>query len=126
MLIQWTVGDRGFLRRMFMHSMHLIGRIDDFTSDKVCLFTWLRNTRDYAVLPWTLVLSSVATLKNKKNLIGPIQKPKKIQGHISIHLAQISGKNPTFPVKNPNFPPKVPFYPQKFLTTFFLVINSDF
>ena len=38
-------------------SLHLIGRIDDFTSEKVCLFTWLCNPRDYAVLPWTLVLS---------------------------------------------------------------------
>src|SRR6218665_561269 len=37
-------------------SLYLIGRIDDFTSEKVCLFTWLRNPRDYAVLPWILVL----------------------------------------------------------------------
>src|SRR6218665_1562891 len=36
---------------------HLIARIDDFTSEKFCLFTCLRTPRDYAVLPWTLVLS---------------------------------------------------------------------
>jgi len=52
------------------------------------------------------------------------KKPKETQGHISIHVAQISGKNPTFPLKK--LPEKNPFYPPKFLTTFFLVIDSDF
>ena len=59
--------------------------------------------------------------------MGQLKKTKKTQGQISIDLAQISGKNPTFPVRNPTFPEKISFYPQKFLMTFcFLVINSDF
>jgi len=52
-------------------------------------------------------IGSVATLKKiQKKLVGPIKTPKKTQGHISIDLAKISGKNPTFPLRNPLFPKK--------------------
>src|SRR6218665_1931440 len=71
-------------------------------------------------------MSSVATLKKYKTLVGPIKRTKKSQGHILIHLAYISGKNPTFPVKIPSFPEKIPFHLQKFLTTFFLSHRLSF
>ena len=57
------------------------------------------------------------------------KKPKKAQGQISIDLAQISGKNPTFPLRNPTFPEKNSFLSAKIsddLSSLFLVINSDF
>ena len=43
--------------------------------------------------------------KNKKNPSWAIKKPKKTQGHISMRLGQISGKNPAFSLKKPTFPP---------------------
>src|SRR6218665_4076191 len=76
-----------------------------------------------------MVWISVATLKKIKKIKNPSwanKKTKKTQGHISIHLAQISGKNPALPLKSQLFPKKLPFHPPKFLMTFFLVINSDF
>src|SRR6218665_922132 len=54
------------------------------------------------------------TLKKFKNLDGPIKKNKKTQGQISMQLAEISGKNPTFPI----------FYPPKFLMTWVFLESS--
>ena len=51
-------------------------------------------------------MASVTTLKKLKTLVWPIQKPKKTQGRISVHLAQILGENLTFSLKNPTFPEK--------------------
>ena len=50
-------------------------------------------------------------------------KPKKTQGQISIDLdlAQISGKNPTFPPRNPTFPEKIGFLSAKISNDLFLV-----
>ena len=53
--------------------------------------------------------TSVATLKNQKNLKGPIKKPRKTQGQISMQLAEISWKVQLFPEKTQLFPKKVPF-----------------
>src|SRR6218665_1080607 len=50
---------------------------------------------------------SALPLLKVKNPSRANKRPKKTQGHISIHLAQISGKNPTFPLKNPTFPEKI-------------------
>src|SRR6218665_1874208 len=61
-----------------------------------------------------------------KTLDGPLKQPQKTPGQISMQLAYIFAKIPTFPGKNPAFSRKSVFSPQKFLTTFFLVINSDF
>jgi len=42
-------------------------------------------------------------------------------------LAQISGKNPTFPQRNPTFPTKICFFlSAKNSDDLFLVINSEF
>jgi len=58
--------------------------------------------------------SSVATLRNKKPSWAN-KKPKETQGQISIDLAKIPGKNPTFPLRNPTFPKKFLFVRQNFL-----------
>ena len=67
-----------------------------------------------------------------KTLDGPLKKPQKTLGQISMQLAYIFAKIPTFPGKNPTFRKKFKlfrrksvFSPQKFLMNF-LVINSDF
>ena len=52
---------------------------------------------------------SVATLKNWKNLDGPMKKTKKTQGQISMELPQLSGKNPTFFRKTLTFPEEMFF-----------------
>src|SRR6218665_1186983 len=53
-----------------------------------------------------ILFDSVATLKKLKSLDGPLKKSQKTPGQISIQLAYILGKNPTFPGKNPTFPGK--------------------
>jgi len=74
---------------------------------------------------WSDVMTSVATLKSKLPR-WTNKKPKKTQGQISIDLAKIVGKNPTFPVRNPTFPEKNSFLPPKISDDFILVINSHF
>src|SRR6218665_1936930 len=53
---------------------------------------------------WT---SQCCHSKKIKNPSWANKKPKKTQGHISIHLAQISGKNPAFSLKKPTFAKKI-------------------
>ena len=48
--------------------------------------------------------SSVATLKKIKNPRRATKNPQKTPGQISMQLAYIFGKNPTFPGENPTFP----------------------
>src|SRR6218665_1344896 len=70
--------------------------------------------------------NSVATLKKiLKNLDGPITKPKKTQGQISIHFANILGKIQLFP-KNPTFPEKNSFLSAKISDGPFFSHNSNF
>src|SRR6218665_434428 len=57
-----------------------------------------------------LLPPTFATLKKLKSLDGPLKKSQKTPGQISIQLAYILGKNPTFPGKNPTFPGKNPTF----------------
>ena len=54
-----------------------------------------------------------------KNLDGPIIKPQKTQGQISMQLAYILDKNPTFPGKNPTFQWKKCIFSAKISDDFF-------
>src|SRR6218665_1277364 len=74
---------------------------------------------------FSFFLISVATLKKSKTLDGPLKKPQKTPGQISMQLAYILGKNPTFPGINPIFPKKC-LFSAKISDDLFLVINSDF
>src|SRR6218665_2827591 len=80
------------------------------------------------------LITSVATLKKLKSLDGPLKKSQKTPGQISIQLAYISGKNPTFPGKNPTFPGKNTTFSEKsvfsppklkFLKTFFSFLSRQ-
>jgi len=53
------------------------------------------------------VPASVATQKKMKNPRWATEKTQKPPGQISMWLAYIFAKNPTFPGKNPTFPEKI-------------------
>src|SRR6218665_1382973 len=64
--------------------------------------------------------------KKIKNPRRATEKTQKTPGQISMQLAYILGKNPTFPGKNPTFSKENCLFSAKISDYFFLVISSKF